>query len=820
MTLSRLFGGVFLALCAGCALDIDRRRSTVDHPGGAPFDVEHYAIAIQLDPLERAIEATCTLRVWATHEPLKHVDLQLVGLAVSSVTDRASRDLKFDRQGDRFTVELVEPLVPGEFEEITVHYGGKPRAGLWFSRDVNGVATQVFTHGQCNEARAWFPCRDHPSDRATSAISVTMPLAWTSIAAGERIERTEHGEQATELWRMSFPHPSYLETLVAGELEVEHDEWADVPLQYVSAPENKAFLREAFGETGAMLAYFSELTGVRYPYSKYAQVCVDNFPFGGMENVSATTLTDACLPDEEALSDGDQRELIAHEAAHQWFGDLLTCLTWKDIWLNEGFATYCAALYEEHVAGPEAFQRTMRGIRDVYLARDTGSNRRPIVRTPAGDPLRDFFTGHVYQGGATRLHYLRGILGDDVFFAGVRRYVALNRGRSVTTDALRTAFEEVSGRNLKRWFEQWLESSGHPTVSSSWRYDAKARRLTLALEQTQPELDQRRSAFDIEVDVDIATRTAQRTERVRLEHRRTEFDFDCDSEPTWVRVDPRDFVPMELDERMPTKSWFALAEHGDTAGRLRAIQVLSKARRGELKRGDVELVDDFLLKAAAADESADIREAALVATARFVSPSRRAAARELFLYSARHDVDRGVKIAAFKALRSSGRDSEIFGFAEAALARSRGWILRGEIVGLMAKSRPDEAFEFLLRQLETRSAHGVFEARMLAELFATKDARARDVLLNWLRDSSKPDASRAVAVRELARSHLRENELEAVIELLESPRIRMRREALAALATSQDSRAKAALERHAGSNPSAIERVAVDAALDVIGDDS
>jgi hypothetical protein len=270
---------------------------------------------------------------------------------------------------------------------------------------------------------------------------------------------------------------------------------------------------------------------------------------------------------------------------------------------------------------------------------------------------------------------------------------------------------------------------------------------------------------------------------------------------------------MRLDERMPARCWLALAREGDPAGRLRALGVLSRARGGDLKTHEIDVVEELFLELAAQDEDPAVRLAALRALAQSVAPARRAAARELFLYAARHDVARDVQTAAFTALRAHGRDDEVHALCESMLARSEGWTLRAAIVGAMATSAPEKAFETLTGALESRSAHGDFEARLLYDLLATNDPRARDVLLAWLCDGTKPDTARAMAVRELARSGLRHGELEAVLEQLSSPRIRLRREVLAALATSDDARARAAIERHIASRPSAIELLSADEAL-------
>lgn len=815
--LLRALPGLVLSWISSCASN----GATVGTGAGPTpdYDVEHYRIELEVDPLRRRIDGECTIRAWSSADDLARIDLALAGLDVRSVRDSSGRRLRFERneRDERLSVALARPLSRGEHEEFTVVYGGTPQRGLWFARERDGTPTQLFTHGQCRDARGWFPCQDEPFERATSELIVTLPAAWTSIAAGERIERTEHGLRATERWRVTFPHPAYLETLVAGVLHVETDAWDGLPLVYACAPDLAEYLAPTFEETGAILEFFSTLTGVRYPYPKYAQACVDDFPFGGMENVSATTLTDTILPDARGFGDLSPQNLIAHEAAHQWFGDLVTCRDWSEIWLNEGFATYFAALYEEETAGRDAFEATMRAARDLYTARDVGANRRAIVQATSGDPLEGFFTGHVYEGSAVRLHYLRGVFGDEAFFAAVRRYLASRRGGSVTTADLRAAFEEVTGRDLAAFFRQWFLEPGHPRVSARWSYDGAE--TVLVLEQTIPERASGTPIFDIELEVEIRAGGSSRVERVRFDRRRQEFRFVGAQRPDWVLVDPRDRVPMELDERMSVSTWLVLARDGHVGARLRAIGALDRGRTRDLRPDEIDVVLRTFVRLGAEDESEYVRTAAIEALARGHGPGRRADVRDLCAYAVQHDVHPSVVEAAWRTLRSLGPDETVHALAAAALPRARGWNLRAAIAGTLASSAPDGAFEFLVEQLRMRSAHGIHEAQILSFVLATEDPRARALLRTWLQDDSKPDAPRAVAVRELSRTRCRDEELAAVIALLESPRVRLRREAIHALGASRDPRARSALERHLSEPASAIERIAIDDVLGRTGGD-
>ncbi|MCC6408684.1 MAG: M1 family metallopeptidase, partial [Planctomycetes bacterium] len=422
-------------------------RPLIAHePRIADFDVEHYALELALEPATRSISGTCTVRLWPRVDRLERVELDLVGLAVSAVRDASGRALEFEQDADSVEVELARPLAPGEFAEVAIDYAGAPLRGLFFVADRGQGPTQVYTQGECEDARFWFPCFDFPNDRATSELAVTLPPKWTSIAAGERIDRRElAGGRTREHWTMTSPHPTYLTTLCAGEFAVTEARWQNVPLVFAVPPELAPLAEKSFEETDEILTFLSDLTSFRYPYPKYAQTCVDDFRFGGMENISATTLTDDALRDELGLRDGEMTGLIAHEAAHQWFGDLLTCADWSHIWLNEGFATYMELLYVEATEGKDAFHERLRGTLEGYLGGDVGAKRRPTVWNVYREPMDLFFDGQTYPGGALRLHHLRFVLGDALFFKGLREYVWSNAGRSVVTEDFQRAMERASG---------------------------------------------------------------------------------------------------------------------------------------------------------------------------------------------------------------------------------------------------------------------------------------------------------------------------------------------------------------------------------------
>jgi aminopeptidase N len=782
--------------------------------------VEAYEISIDLDPARRSIDATCTIRLWSLSDRLSRVELDFDGLEVTSVKDRVGHALAWSRDDGPLAIDLARPLSRGAFEEITVAYRGRPERGLFFAADRDGTARQVWTHGECRDARAWFPCFDEPSERATSEIQVTMPREWTAIASGERVERVEQEGRATETWRMTFPHPSYLETLVAGELAVETGSWEGVPLVFAGPPRMQSTLRRAFDETDEMLAFFSQATGKRYPYPKYAQACVDNFPFGGMENVSATTLTETVLPDEHALADEVPVGLLAHEAAHQWFGDLLTCGDWSHAWLNEGFATYFAALYTEKSRGVEAFRREMRANRSVYLARDTRAKQRPLVWGVARDPFELFFTGHIYQGGAVRLHHLRSVLGDEAFFRGIRLYVAAHENGSVVTDDLRVAMEQASGTDLRWFFDQWMYAPGFPEVKSHWTLDREKGTVELFLEQTQDTVGTP-PVFRLPMDVEVRAKSGSRIERIVMDKRRQSFTFSCEIPLEWVRVDPYDAVPMRLDEEMPVLCWSAMAElANDAGGRIRALDILAVAHARAIAKSDWSSAKQLLRAAEvplAAGATAEERIAHMRAAHRFTGPSYNpkelAPDRSMLMKLGCLDPDMDVRAVAFELLADYSPDPQLARFGREELERVESWRVRGAIATLIAKADPDDAHDWLVQQLEVRSAHGSYEARILATLAATQGELATDLLVAWARDEAKPDEARVAAVRELGRIQGNDVVRETLCELLHTSRFRVRREALAALGVLHDGRTRPALERFREQSRIDIERRAAEDAL-------
>ena len=711
------------------------------------FDVEHYALDLSVDPAAETLFGTCTVRLWPLDAALDRVALDLVGLAVARVVDGAGRVLAYEHVDGSLEIELARTLMPGDFVELESTYGGQPLRGLWFAGRAAGEASHVFTQGECEDSRYWFPCWDAPADRATSEVRVSMPADWVSVAAGERVD---HGElddgRVFEHWRMNAPHPAYLVTLVAGEFEVIEDVWDGVPLTYLAEPELAPFVEPTYACTGDVLSFFSEVTGKRYPYSKYGQANVANFPFGGMENISATTMTATILRDERGRRDYDATGLIAHEAAHQWFGDLLTNRHWSHIWLNESFATYFTQLYFEHARGTDEFRARVLNMQESYLKGDVGEDRRPIVWDLYRDPMDLFGGGHAYPGGASRLHLLRFVLGDEAFFAGIRGYVLANENRAVVTDDFERAMEAASGRDLGWFFDLWLHSPGFPEFDWSWTWDADAGAVVFEVRQVQDPSDGTPEVFRTPVELYARGDSWEEVVRVEIEAREGRFELPCLERPTWVQFDRHGWIPKLARVERSLDEWLAIAAlDTDVNARREAVRSLGRELGGVRTADEARSITLGLIERLVDDDLSWVR----VDAARSLAQSEHASARSSLRQAALADEAADVRVAALEALMGSGANEEDAEFAREQYAAGYSWAVMGAAAQLVASADPEGAHDWLVERLATSSPHDNLRASILVAVAKAGDARAREVFEQWAFDEQASSAARVSAVTQL-----------------------------------------------------------------------
>lgn len=780
------------------------------------YDVDDYSIELTLYPERRSIEGSCTIRFAPTRPTLATMHLDLKGLDVRSVTDAEGRPLGFSHQGDDLVVTFWEPLTSSSLTEIEVAYGGRPITGLWYSgeRADGSGPTQVFTQGQAENNRGWFPCFDHPSDRATTEVRVTMPASWVGILPGNRIDLVEEGAKRTEHWRMSVPHPTYLASLVAGEFLVIESEWNGVPLQFAAEPKYRAWLEASFEETDEILTFLSDYTAIRYPFSKYSQTCVANFPWGGMENISATTLTPLTLGDERSARDTSSASLVAHEAAHQWFGDLFTCADWSDIWLNEGFATYMTMLYFEETRGRDEFRVMLRQAQDEYIAQDQGPARRPTVTTAFQEP-EDLMDTRAYQGAAARLHLLRFLLGDAVFHQGVRTYAAENAGKSVVTEDLKRAMEKVSGRSLDEFFAQWIFGSGFPEFRLDWRWDEEEETVVLDVRQTQAAAKGTPAAFRLPVDVLIRDEGGTVLHRIELTERNQIFNLPVAGQPTFVRFDDGGWIPktVEWADRKTTEWLFIAHEDEDVNGRIDALRALGVIGAREYKRGKLEIVETIVAELGdrvRRDSSEHVRAAAATS----LGQTQTLEARERLLGVARIDPSPIVRAAALRGLADFGPSAETLSLAEASFDQGYTWETMSAAADLYCAAAPELAYAWLTKKLFLSSPHDTLRANLLTRLGELPNRGVNDQLRRWANDETTSPIARAAALQALSKQ-TRDvvNNSRFITAFLEDENFRLRQSAIESLRRLGDENARRSLRAYYPVARTASERRVIEAVL-------
>ncbi|NJL45464.1 MAG: M1 family metallopeptidase, partial [Leptolyngbyaceae cyanobacterium SM2_3_12] len=432
-----------------------------------PGQVEHIALDLTLDLDHKICAGTCKIRLNPVRSGLKTLTLDAVSQQIDAVKVGSAKQ-EFDYNGEQLVVRLKQPTVVGQPLTLAIAYRlEQPQRGIYFIGPdpyYPDRPVQVWTQGEDEDSRFWFPCFDYPGQLSTSEIWVRVPGAYQVVSNGELVDTRVEGEDKIYHWHQKQVHPTYLMALAVGEFDVIQDQWEDIPVTYYVEKGRKAQGQITMGKTPQMIGFFSEKYGYKYAYPKYAQVCAADFIFGGMENTSVTILTDRCLLDERAALDNRNSEsLVAHELAHQWFGDLLVINHWSHAWVKEGMATYSEVMWTEREYGPDEAAYYRLGEARSYLSEDKSRYRRPMVTHIYREAI-ELYDRHIYEKGACVYHMIRTELGDDLFWQAIHTFVQSHAHQTVETIDLLRAIDKATGRNLRPLFDQYVFRV-HPITS-------------------------------------------------------------------------------------------------------------------------------------------------------------------------------------------------------------------------------------------------------------------------------------------------------------------------------------------------------------------
>ena len=711
------------------------------------FDVKHIRAEITLDTKQSAIRGTVTHTLTPIGAGLATVTLDCAGeLKVSKVTAGSKdspNDCKFEQKNETLIITLNRPYSPEETLDLAVTYSGvSPKLGLYFIEPDTaakpGTPVCVWTQGEADETHHWLPCYDFPNDRATSEMIVTVDKPLFVLSNGVLVETKESANNTiTYHWKMDVPHVSYLIMLAVSEFTVVHDKAGTLPLDYyVLKSFDEATARRAFGATPRMIEYFGKKIGQPYPYNKYAQVVVPEFTNGGMENITATTMNDYILADETSYLELDSESLVAHELAHQWFGDLMTCKDWPHLWLNEGFASYFDVLYTEFDKGDDAFRLRMAGdFRDYYQG--DRSVRRAIVEPRYRNPL-DLFDGVSYSKGACVLHALRGYLGDDAWWKGIQEYVKTQKGNVVESDDFKRSMEKASGKDLGWFFDQWVYKAGHPELKARWRYEADDKTVRLTIEQTQ-KVDDLTPLFRLPTSVQIVETGEPRYVPIVISSKSTEFAIPAATAPKSIRFDVPGWIPKEITWEKSAEEWrFQLENAKDALGRVEAAKELSKLK-------DDAKANEALFKAVKNETEAEAR----IDLLRMVEGLGEKG-RSTLLEEAKNANPR-VRAAAIGAIASLKFDDAVEAIYRAVLKKSDEpySVQRAALRGL-SKAKVKDREELIAAALKSKSHNDNVAVNAFGLLLEANASKAREIAVRYS-GAGQPLAVRRAAIQAMGR---------------------------------------------------------------------
>jgi len=520
-------------------------ESTPHYPPRKEFRTRHVRIDLSVDFEGKSIAGTCALDL----DPLKQ-DLRKFILDAGEFDVRTCKvdgqTAEFDYDGTKLAITAK----PSDgTRKVVVEYRAVPKEGLYFSSpdaEHPEKEVQAWTHSEPESAHYWFPCHDHPSDRATSETVITVPKGYRVISNGKLISAEERGETTTYHWREDVPHSTYLTSFVAGKFGEITQEVDGIVLRYNFPESKRGDVLRYFGETPQIIKTLGELTGMKYPYEKYDQTTVQDFIAGGEENLNATTLAMNYYPEPGSEEDfqpayatpfNNNVNLVAHEAAHQWFGDLVTCSDWCHAWINEAFATYLQSLYTERSKGADYMRWEMRSREGDYFEEDEEQYRRAIVDRNYVWP-HDVFDHTTYRKGAAMLHELRYLMGDDGFFRGIAGFLKTHARGCADTDDFRKSMERTSGLPLEEFVEQAFMKPGYPEFTVDYSWDEVAMTATLRVKQTQDTKDGT-PIFKLPCDVVFYVGGQRKRFQVRLDAADQTLVFSLEARPAVVEFDPQ-----------------------------------------------------------------------------------------------------------------------------------------------------------------------------------------------------------------------------------------------------------------------------------------
>ena len=572
-----------LAAFAGMVVLSEHLRADEPYARNRDYDLQHSRIALRFDLEQKEVIGDVTHTLAILRDGTSKVAFDSVGLIIQSVTVNKA-PAKFESTASKLIVPLPATAHSGEKFDVDIRYEGKPAKGLYFilpDKDYPNRPKQIWSQGESEDTRYYLPTYDYPNDRLTTETILTVPASWITVANGKLINIANAGDDMKIwTWRESLPSSTYLITVVAGEFDEVKQAWHGLPVTYYAPKGRGDRLLPNYERTPEMMEVFSKKLGVNYPWEKYAQVMVDDFVAGGMENSSATTNTSSSLREKKLLAEypGDEDPLISHELAHQWFGDLVTCNDWGNVWLNEGFATFFEMVWSEsHYPKDQADYERWKAVQE-WLGQP-GLYAKPIVRHDFDDSSE--FDDNAYGKGGLVLYMLRQQISEDAFYRGLRHYLEVYRGKNVVTADLIKSIEEANHISVQQFFDEWIYGAGAPKFEVGYKYEEGKHQIALTVKQTQ-KVDGHVGIFHVPVDVEVTTASGAKLHSIAVSKAEETFLSPADSAPLMVLFDKGGRLLKSVEFHKEKKEWlYQLKNASDLADRAEAVQALAKLKNDD-----------------------------------------------------------------------------------------------------------------------------------------------------------------------------------------------------------------------------------------------
>lgn len=533
-------------------------------------------------------------QVWLTLQPHFYEQTQLVldakGMEIKEValvSGTGRTPLKYTYDSLKLHIQLGRPVKRTEKITVYIDYIARPNnykaqgsaaitdaKGLYFINPTGSEKnkpTQFWTQGETEGTSVWVPTIDKPNQKTTQEINMTVPARWVTLSNGKLVsQKLNANGTRTDSWKMDQPHAPYLFFMGAGEFAVVKDSWRGKEVNYYVEKEYEPVARKIFGNTPEMMTYFSRITGVDYPWVKYSQMVARDYVSGAMENTTATLHQESAQQDARELVDGNSWEgTIAHELFHHWFGDLVTTESWSNLTINESFANYSEYLWDEYKYGKDKAGATHYTAMQGYL--NSNSEKKDLVRFYYKDK-EDMFDAVSYNKGGRILHMLRHYVGDSAFFKSLNLFLTQNKFKAAEAHQLRLAFEEVTGKDLNWFFNQWYFGSGHPNLDITYSYNPSSKEAKVVVKQTQKD-----KVFILPVAIDVYEGAQRTRHQVWVRNAVDSFTLRCNTQPSLIQFDGERMLLATRKENKTMEEYIHQYKYaGHYIDRREAIEFISK----------------------------------------------------------------------------------------------------------------------------------------------------------------------------------------------------------------------------------------------------